>query len=160
MQCNILQHAKALEGKITLSGQDAYDKSIQSHFAVNAQLQPACVVRPRSADDVALAVKILTAPVQPCEFAVRSGGHTTWAGAAGIENGVTLDMSAMNRTVYNKKAGTASILPGSRWQQVYETLEPHGVTVAGGRGGTVGVGGFMIGGKTNVAMKMNSSNHN
>lgn len=142
-----MQHAKDLGEKVILPEHAAYSKSIQSHFAVNAQLQPACIVQPRSAGDVALTVKTLTAPAQPCQFAVRSGGHTTWPGAAGIENGVTVDLSAMTSTVYNKDAGTASILPGSRWQQVYETLEPYGVTVAGGRGGSVGVGGFLIGGK-------------
>lgn len=36
--------------------------------------------------------------------------------------------------------------PGSHWQEVYDTLSPQGVTVAGGRAGTVGVGGFLSGG--------------
>lgn len=146
-QCNIIHQAKGLEEKVILPVHATYDKSTQSHFAVNAQLQPACIVQPHSVGDVAFTIKILTGPAQPCLFAVRSGGHTTWPGAAGIEDGVTVDMSAMNSTVYNKDTGTASILPGSRWQQVYETLEPHGVTAAGGRGGSVGVGGFLIGGK-------------
>lgn len=135
----------------------AYDKSIQSHFAANAQLQPACIVQPRSAEDVALTVKTLTGPAQTCKFAVRSGGHTTWPGAAGIEDGVTIDLSTMNSTVYNKEAGTASILPGSRWQQVYKTLEPYGVTVPGGRGGPVGVGGFLVGGKSGLHLDKSSN---
>lgn len=36
--------------------------------------------------------------------------------------------------------------PGSHWQEVYDALSPQGVTVAGGRAGTVGVGGFLSGG--------------
>lgn len=105
------------------------------------------MVQPHTADDVAATVKALTDAGPSCKFAVRSGGHTTWAGAADIEDGVTIDLSMMDSTVYNKDAGTASILPGARWQQVYKTLEPHGVTVPGGRGGPVGVGGFLVGGK-------------
>lgn len=125
-----------------------YVSSIKSYFAVNAQLEPHCVVQPHSANDVSTIVKTLTAAGPTCKFAVRSGGHTTWAGAADIEDGVTVDMRMMNSTVYNKDAGTASIHAGSRWQEVYKTLEPHGVTVPGGRGGPVGVGGFLIGGKS------------
>lgn len=143
-----MQNADGLDGKVLLPSDAAYDKSIKSYFAVNAQLEPYCVVQPRTSDDVAAAAKTLTAAGSSCKFAVRSGGHTTWAGAADIEDGVTIDLSMMNSTVYNKEAGTASIQAGSRWQQVYKTLEPHGVTVPGGRGGPVGVGGFLVGGKT------------
>ncbi|KAK6192997.1 hypothetical protein LQW54_012901 [Pestalotiopsis sp. IQ-011] len=39
-----------------------------------------------------------------------------------------------------------SVSPGGNWQRVYEALAPHGVTVTGGRAGTVGVGGFVTGG--------------
>jgi FAD/FMN-containing dehydrogenase len=105
-------------------------------------------VQPRSAKDVSRAVSTLVdTDAGACKFAVRSGGHTTWAGANDISDGVTIDLSMMNSTVYNKQAGTASILPGARWQSVYKTLAPYDVTVPGGRGGPVGVGGFLVGGK-------------
>jgi hypothetical protein len=52
----------------------------------------------------------------------------------------------MNATTFDKDTQVASIQPGSSWQPVYETLAPHGVAVAGGRAGTVGVGGFLTGG--------------
>lgn len=82
-----------------------------------------------------------------CRFAVRSGGHAIWAGAAGIEGGVTIDLSMMNSTVYHKDNQTASLSLGSRWQAVYQTLEKDGVAVAGGRAGPVSVGGFLLGGE-------------
>lgn len=85
--------------------------------------------------------------VGPCRFAVRSGGHTPWFGAASIKDGVTIDLSPLNRTVYNKGNSTASIGPGARWKSVYETLDQIGVAVPGGRAGTVGVGGLILGGK-------------
>lgn len=52
----------------------------------------------------------------------------------------------MNTTKYDATSKIASVSPGSHWQQVYDTLSPLGVTVAGGRAGTVGVGGFISGG--------------
>lgn len=52
----------------------------------------------------------------------------------------------MNSTTYNPETRIASIQPGSRWQEAFETLAPYGVTTTGGRAGTVGVGGFLTGG--------------
>ena len=85
--------------------------------------------------------------LSPCRFAIRSGGHTTWTGAASIDGGVTIDLLTMNSTVYHPENKTASIFPGARWQSVYKKLEKDGVTVAGGRAGPVGAGGFLLGGE-------------
>lgn len=52
----------------------------------------------------------------------------------------------INATTYNSTTKIASVRPGGHWQAVYDTLSPQGVTVAGGRAGTVGVGGFVAGG--------------
>ncbi|KAI1871528.1 uncharacterized protein JN550_004522 [Neoarthrinium moseri] len=52
----------------------------------------------------------------------------------------------MNATKYHAENDTASIQPGSRWGQVYRTLEGQGIAVAGGRASSVGVGGFILGG--------------
>lgn len=81
-----------------------------------------------------------------CGIAVRSGGHTTFAGANNIDEGATIDLGNMNTTTYHPENSTASIHPGSRWLQVYETLDALGVTVPGGRAGTVGVAGLILGG--------------
>lgn len=55
----------------------------------------------------------------------------------------------MNETTYNSDTKIVSVSPGGNWQRVYEALAPYGVTVAGGRAGTVGVGGFVTGGGNN-----------
>lgn len=52
----------------------------------------------------------------------------------------------MNGTTYDAATQLASVQPGGRWSDVYEALAPHGVTVTGGRAGSVGVGGFVTGG--------------
>lgn len=87
---------------------------------------------------------------EPCKFAVRSGGHTAWAGAANIENGVTIDLSLLNTVVYDEEHSTASIGAGARWLSVYDALANYGVTVPGSRGGSIGVGGLTLGGRMGI----------
>lgn len=93
-------------------------------------------------------MKVLTAEslLKPCQFAVRSGGHTPIPGANNVDDGVTIDLLHMNGTTYDASTKVASISPAARWGSVYESLEPLGRMVAGGRGSTVGVGGFLLGG--------------
>ncbi|KAJ5782862.1 FAD-binding type 2 [Penicillium paradoxum] len=144
--CTALE-ATALKSQVVYPDAAAYKTSISSYWATNVQLEPVCIVQPRSTSEVALAVTTLTgANSGACKFAVRGGGHTVWAGANNIIDGVTIDLSLMNSTTYNEAEGTASILPGARWGGVYETLAEYGVTVPGGRSGVVGVSGFLLGG--------------
>lgn len=106
------------------------------------------MVQPISAEEVSMTVKTLLtdAGCERKQFAIRSGGHTTWAGSNNIDGGVTIDLGLMNGTTLDVKTSIASIQPGSRWNKVYATLDPQGYTVAGGRAGSVGVAGFLTGG--------------
>lgn len=52
----------------------------------------------------------------------------------------------MKNTSYDAENKVAKIQGGSLWEDAYSALEEHGVTVAGGRTSTVGVGGFLTGG--------------
>ncbi|KAJ9216273.1 CAZyme family AA7 [Paecilomyces variotii] len=145
--CTALE-STTLREKVLYPATAAYYSSVESYFAVNARLTPTCIVQPETADDVALAVSTLTAPnrIQKCQFAIRSGGHTSWAGAANIEQGVTIDLSHLNSTTFHPENYTVSILPGARWGSVYKTLHPLGVMVTGGRASPVGAGGITLGG--------------
>lgn len=70
----------------------------------------------------------------------------TWAGAANIDDGVTIDLSYMNSTTYHAENSTAAILPGARWESVYATLDALNVSSPGGRCNVPGVGGLVTGG--------------
>ena len=52
----------------------------------------------------------------------------------------------MSTVSFNDTSQLASLGPGNRWGDVYDQLAPHGVTVAGARGSSVGVAGFLLGG--------------
>jgi len=109
-------------------------------------LLPACRVTPTCAGDVAIAVKTLANA--NVSFAVRGGGHTSWAGAANIGgNGVTIDLSEMNSITLAKNNKTVAVGGGARWIEVYDVLVEQNLMVCGGRVAPVGVGGLTTGGK-------------
>ncbi|KAJ4364605.1 hypothetical protein N0V83_009201 [Neocucurbitaria cava] len=143
-QCKALQDSGLTH--VLYPGSEEYKARTASYWSVSAQLTPGCIVEPISTKEVSLAIKTLNAAAKDCQFAVRSGGHTTWAGSNNIDNGLTIDLGRMNTTTYDAANSLAKIQPGNRWGGVYGALEPYGVTVAGGRASSVGVAGFLTGG--------------
>jgi FAD/FMN-containing dehydrogenase len=139
-QCKALKDAGLTH--ILYEDDEQYKARTESYWSVSAQLHPTCIVQPLSTEEVSTALKTLVAGTT-CNFAVRSGGHATWAGSNNIDNGVTIDLALLNTTTYDEVNSLAKIQPGNRWGMVYGELEKHGVTVAGGRASTVGVAGFL-----------------
>lgn len=146
--------------EVLLPRDEEYTLRQDSYFSRSAaQLTPACIVRPRSASDVSRAIRILAQGHHV--FAIRSGGHGTSAGASNIAGGVTLDLGRLDWTrvvqadggqdqdqnrAQGEVAAEVDIGPGARWADVYASLHKHGLVVAGGREGGVGVGGLVLGG--------------
>lgn len=80
-------------------------------------------------------------------MALRSILVRCWCNSVDVIFGADKDLTGyINTTNYNSTTKIASVRPGAHWQDVYNVLSPEGVTVAGGRAGTVGVGGFITGG--------------
>lgn len=51
-----------------------------------------------------------------------------------VQDGILIDFSLhMNAVTYNAAAKTATVQPGARWGQVYDTLIPYGMSAVGGR---------------------------
>lgn len=82
-----------------------------------------------------------------CRFAVRSGGHGPHAGQSSIDEGVQFDLTKLTTIAIDNARGTATVGAGNTWGPVYSALQAEGVMVVGGRAATVGVGGFILGGK-------------
>ncbi|KAH6637692.1 hypothetical protein C7974DRAFT_374351 [Boeremia exigua] len=137
----------SLESYLHYPGQTAYNASLESYFDIKQQsITPNCIVQPRNANDVSIAVKTLTSFSEPCEFAIRSGGHTPYAGASNIKDGVTIDLQYISIVRYDAESNFVEVGPGARWNDVFTALEPLGVITTGGRSSTVGVGGLTLGG--------------
>ncbi|KAL3458762.1 hypothetical protein BJX64DRAFT_301749 [Aspergillus heterothallicus] len=137
--------AAGLDEVLHLPDSQKYTDRVTSHWSATAQLRPWAVVQPRTTDEVATVVTALVA-AKDVEFAVRSGGHMHWSGAASITNGITIDLGLMNATTYSAETEIASLQPGGYWGASYKELEKHGRMVAGGREGQVGIAGLLIGG--------------
>lgn len=117
-------------------------------------MQPKCRFTPTCTAEVSEAVRLLEE--YQCSFAIRGGGHTSWAEAANIgDNGLTIDLSALNDVAVAEPSAVAasgisnivSVGGGARWLDVYKVLDSAGLGTAGGRVADVGVGGLTLGGK-------------
>jgi FAD/FMN-containing dehydrogenase len=76
---------------------------------------------------------------------VKGGGHSANPGFSSI-SGVEIALSRFNSAKLNVDGRTVEIGAGLTWGQVYETLDPAGVSVIGGRVPSVGVAGLTLGG--------------
>lgn len=134
----------ALSDKLHSSTSPYYEESRNSYWATQAAaIGPACILAPTTTQDVSTAVKLLSA--SNCQFAVRSGGHNSW-GASTIQGGVVIDLSALNEVTVSADQKSTRVGPGRRWQDVYQKLDTMELAIPGGRLGTVGVGGLILGG--------------
>ncbi|KAI0161873.1 FAD-binding domain-containing protein [Hypoxylon sp. FL1284] len=130
--------------QVLLPGDPRYSSHEESYWAANARLTPSCIVLPESPEQVSAVVKELVATKR--RFAVRSGGHSPVPGTNDIANSVTIDLSLLKEIAVDTRSGTVRFGAGLRWINVYEELTKHKLTVAGGRGGDVGVSGLLLGG--------------
>lgn len=104
-------------------------------------MHPACIVRPENVQDVSLAVNTLVQlhdKGQTCLFAVRSGGHTSWAGASNVDGGAVIDLRLLDAVEVSADRKTVAVGVGATWGKVYEVLDPLGLSVNGGRASTPG----------------------
>ena len=115
----------------------------KSFRSETAWAKPSCIVRPPDTPKLQQAVRILTSHHAP--FAIRSGGHMPSPLAANINNGALIDMSMFNDVIYDAANNVAKVGAGQRWGDVYKRLDPHNVTVVGGRVLDVGVAGLTLG---------------
>ena len=81
-----------------------------------------------------------------CKFAIRGGGHTPWAGSANIHDGVTIDMRSIADVTVNESRSVVSAGAGAVWGDVYSKMDSLNLTVVGGRGSSIGIGGLLTGG--------------
>ncbi|KIW68160.1 hypothetical protein, variant 1 [Phialophora macrospora] len=127
------------------------DKGYQSqqarYWASNqADFTPSCRISPTTSEEVGTLVSQLVEFGDDVKFAVSSGGHATAFGASNIDDGITLDLSALDSVSLASDRSYVDVGTGARWLDVYRALDPWGLTVAGGRAASVGVGGYLLGG--------------
>ncbi|KAF9024792.1 hypothetical protein BDP27DRAFT_1410908 [Rhodocollybia butyracea] len=136
--------SEALPSLVYLPGSAEYEHQQHTYFILqHTEIQPSCRVSPATTSDVSFIMTTLTK--HSCPFAVRSGGHMTWAGS-NVVGGVTLDLGRLNEITVEEEKSLVRLGPGSNWGSVYAAMEPYNLTTVGGRMPEVGVGGFFLGG--------------
>lgn len=141
--------AQGLEGEVFELDSDGYEASLKSYFTLQeAQLKPSFIIAPKSAQDVAHVLKSLRTINSDIatKLAIRGGGHSPFAGSANIDNGITIDLRKIDTVEVNESKDIVSVGGGAIWGQVYDKLDPLGLSVVGGHVYDVGVGGFTLGG--------------
>ncbi|HEV7948661.1 MAG TPA: FAD-binding oxidoreductase [Glaciihabitans sp.] len=104
---------------------------------------PLAVVRCTSTDDVVAAVNY--AREHSLAVAVRGGGHSV-AGHGTVNDGLVIDLSAMNHVGVDHTALTASVGGGATWGEVDALTQESGLAVPGGVFSRTGIGGLALGG--------------
>ncbi|KAI9800734.1 MAG: hypothetical protein M1833_003150 [Piccolia ochrophora] len=122
------------------------DELLEYFSAQEREVEPSCIVSPRSPEDVSVILKNIQQTQGQCQFAIKGGGHMPWGGAANIADGITIDLERMRDVTVTPDGDTVAVEAGARWGDVYSLLDPMGIAVSGGRYSSVGVGGLTTGG--------------
>jgi hypothetical protein len=127
-----------------------YAQANNHRWSATSILAPKCIVQPVNAAEVSTVISILTSAatsdLPACPFAVKSGGHMSFAGANNIDDGVTVDLSKINDTQLSADRKIVSIGPGSTWQAAANKLDGTGIGIPVGRCPSTAVGGVTLGG--------------
>ena len=134
--------AAQLDGSLLEDGEEGWEDAVLIWNAM-AATTPALVVQPSSARDVAAAVAF--AREHGLLVSVKGGGHNI-AGTALVEDGLTLDMSAMRELMVDPRERVAHVGPGCRLQDVDRATQAHGLATVLGFISEVGVAGLTLGG--------------
>jgi FAD/FMN-containing dehydrogenase len=137
--------ATVLSDQVFFPDAPAYGASISSYPFFQLRLHPNCIVRPKTAEDVSVALGLLTES-NYTRFAVKGGGHNANAGFNNVQNGVTIDMQSMKAVEIARGNEVVRVQAGALSQDAYDATEKANLTVLAGRIGVVGVGGFLTGG--------------
>ncbi|KAI6113834.1 FAD-binding domain-containing protein [Pisolithus croceorrhizus] len=139
--CETIATAVSSASAVHFSG-PSYEENIR-HWASSSTQRATCSLEPGTASDVGIALQVLGKNRIP--FAVKGGGHTLNPGFSSTTD-IQIAMSRFSEIVYDPKLRVVTVGAGVIWDDVYAALEPHGVTVVGGRVSGIGVAGFTLGG--------------
>jgi FAD binding domain/Berberine and berberine like len=129
-----------LEGEVVLPDSPRYDEVRRPQIPRFHDVRPQAVVLCRTPEDVVEAIAF--ARRSGIELAIRSGGHDFAGRSSGP--GMVLDLTPMHSLEVSD--GLVTVGPGFRLGYLYAALAQHEVTIPGGCGATVGIGGQALGG--------------
>lgn len=79
---------------------------------------------------------------------MKGGGHSRNPGDSNSVDGVTVDLNRLREVEILREGNQARVGGGATSIQIYQVLESQNLSFVGGRVGSVGMGGFTLGGGT------------
>jgi FAD/FMN-containing dehydrogenase len=134
--------AAALKGRVVERGAEGYGDARALYNAM-IDKRPAAVAYCVDEADVAVAIRLARERGLP--IAVRGGGHNG-AGLGSCDDGLVIDLSAMNEVTVDPSARMVRVQGGAQLGDVDRATHEHGLAVPGGIISTTGVGGLTLGG--------------
>ena len=131
-----------LEGSVIDRNHGDYDR-LRRVWNGMVDRRPAAIIRARSAEDVAKAVRVAAERQLP--LAVRCGGHS-FPGLSTCDDGILLDLSLMKDIAIDPAARRAGVGGGALLGDLDAAGAPHGLVTPAGVVSHTGVGGLTLGG--------------
>jgi FAD/FMN-containing dehydrogenase len=132
----------AVRGRVVERGASDYDEA-RALYNGMIDKHPAAVAYCVDEGDVAAAIGF--ARDRGLRIAVRGGGHNG-AGLGSVDDGLVIDLSAMNEVAVDPSARMVRVQGGATLGAVDRATHEHGLAVPGGIISTTGVGGLTLGG--------------
>lgn len=129
-------------GEVLAPGENGYDTA-RSVWNGDIDRRPALIVRPTDASQVAAAISYALA--EGVELSVRGGGHS-YAGHSVCDDGLMIDLSAMNAVSVDPQSRRARCGGGTTWLELDAATQEHGLGMTGGFISHTGVAGLTLGG--------------
>jgi FAD/FMN-containing dehydrogenase len=151
-----MEVSKAIEAlQLALPAVEFALKGTQEHETLNrgsfqsalqSDIVPACIVRPKVKEDVSTFVQTIRPFVLANEaaFAIVSGGRQPVPGCSNIKDGITLNLSLLKGIQIQD--GVVSIAAGETWGPVFDKLVEKGLGCSGSRSSKGGIGGLALSG--------------
>ncbi|MGW0754627.1 FAD-binding oxidoreductase [Streptomyces sp. NPDC002587] len=129
-----------VSGQVLAPGDAGYDKA-RTVYLGGMDQQPAAIVRPSDAADVARVVNFARDNELP--LAVKGGGHSVFCL---LDGGLVLDVSSLRGLEIDPETRTAWAEAGLTAGEYTNAAAEHGLVTGFGDTGSVGLGGITVGG--------------
>jgi FAD/FMN-containing dehydrogenase len=131
-----------MTGPVFCPGDEEYDAA-RSVWNGDIDRRPALIARCLSPGDVGEAIRFARA--EGYEISVRGGGHN-FGGVAVCEDGLMIDLSAMNQVDVDPTTRRARCGGGTTIADLDTATQEYGLAVTGGTVSDTGIGGLTLGG--------------
>jgi FAD/FMN-containing dehydrogenase len=132
----------AIKGRVVTTDDAGYDEARALYNAM-IDKRPAAIAYCTDEADVAAAIRF--GRERDLRIAIRSGGHNG-GGLGSVDDGLVIDLTAMNEIVVERGAHMARVQGGVLLKDLNAATHEYGLTVPVGIIGTTGVGGLTLGG--------------